>query len=249
MINLIDTHFHLDYYKNHAKIYYDINKLKQYTLCVTNSPEVFESCIDLYKETKYVRFALGYNPQCIKEFPFNKKAFLRCINKTKYIGEVGLDFSKQYIQYKEKQVDIFDYICKVAARENKILSIHSRKAEKEVLKILKSNGVKYAILHWYTGPLELIDDFIKEGYYFSINPTMINSIKGIKIINKIPKERILVESDGPFGKIAGKIMEPKDIKSGYLILDNKFDGEDMVDAIYNNFRRILENQQHKSQNK
>lgn len=104
-------------------------------------------------------------------------------------------------------------------------------------------------MHWYTGSLELIDDFIKEGYYFSINPTMINSIKGVKIINKIPKEKILFESDGPFGKIDGKRMEPKDIKSGYLILNNKFDGEDMVEVIYNNFRRILENQQRKSQNK
>lgn len=51
MNNLIDTHFHLDYYRNHKEIYNGINKFKQYTLCVTNQPEVFESCIDIYKTT------------------------------------------------------------------------------------------------------------------------------------------------------------------------------------------------------
>ena len=36
--HLIDTHFHLDYYKEHQKIYDGINERKQYTLCMTNSP-------------------------------------------------------------------------------------------------------------------------------------------------------------------------------------------------------------------
>ena len=63
MINLIDTHFHLDFYKNHKEIYNDINKLHQYTLCVTNSPEVYEECQKVYFNTKYLKFALGFNPK------------------------------------------------------------------------------------------------------------------------------------------------------------------------------------------
>ena len=42
--HLIDTHFHLDYYKEHQKIYDGINERKQYTLCMTNSPGVYISC-------------------------------------------------------------------------------------------------------------------------------------------------------------------------------------------------------------
>ena len=70
---LIDTHFHLDFYRDH-KFWYDrINELEQYTLCVTNSPEIYHSCKRLYPETKYVKFALGYNPQVSANTPFNKR--------------------------------------------------------------------------------------------------------------------------------------------------------------------------------
>ena len=92
-MQLIDTHFHLDYYENHKYWYDRINELKQYTLCVTNSPGVFHSCKRLYKETKYIKFALGYNPQQSVDEPFQQELFLHEIQGTDYIGEVGLDFS------------------------------------------------------------------------------------------------------------------------------------------------------------
>lgn len=243
MINLIDTHFHLDYYRNHKKLYEDINNLNQYTLCVTNLPEVFESCIELYKETKYLKFAVGYNPQMIKEAPFNKMSFLRCINKTKYIGEIGLDFSNQYIKYKKEQLEIFDYICSIVANQNKILSIHSRKAEKEVLMILKKNKVRNVIMHWYTGPSEMVSEFINEGYYFSINPSMMNSVAGLKVISQIPLNRILIESDGPIGKVNGKRIEPTSIVRLYELLNQVLGIKNASKIVFENFKVLLRNRE------
>ena len=239
MNNLIDTHLHLDCYRNHSEIYEEINKLKQYTLCVTNLPEVFESCIEMYKETRYIKFAVGYNPQMIISDKFDKASFLRSVYKPKYIGEVGLDFSKQYEEYKSKQIVIFDFICKVAANENKILSIHSRKAEKEVLALLKKNKVKYAIIHWYTGNVALVKEFIKEGYYFSINPAMLRSLAGKKIINEIPMERVLVETDGPISKMNGKRMEPRNLIEIYKKINELYNIHNSNKIIYNNFKRLL----------
>lgn len=239
MNNLIDTHFHLDCYKNHSQIYDDINKLEQYTICVTNLPGVFESCIGMYKETKYIKFAVGYNPQMIISNKFDKVSFLRAMHKTKYVGEVGLDFSKHYENYKSKQIVIFDFICKVAAKENKILSIHSRKAEKEVLALLKKNKVKYAIIHWYTGNVDLVKEFIKEGYYFSINPAMTRSLAGKKIIGEIPMERVLVETDGPISKMNGKKIEPKNLIEVYEKIDDIYNIKNCRNIIYNNFKRLL----------
>ncbi|HBI6963837.1 TPA: TatD family hydrolase [Clostridium perfringens] len=241
MNNLIDTHFHLDYYKNHSDLYNLINTLKQYTLCVTNSPEIFESCVDIYKESKYVKFALGYNPQTISECIFYKDNFNKCLKRTKYIGEVGLDFSGSNVKTRERQIEIFNYICNAAFKNNKILSIHSRKAEVEVLNILRANKVKYAIMHWYTGPLELVDEFIKEGYYFSINPNMVNSKKGCSIISKIPKNKILIESDGPFGKVDRRKIEPKDLKRVYEIINNQLNVSNIEGIVYENFKTLLEN--------
>lgn len=64
--------------------------------------------------------------------------------------------------------------------DNKIVSVHSRKAEKEVFELLQEYGTKNVIFHWYSGPLNLIDEIINAGYYFSINEAMTTSISGRK---------------------------------------------------------------------
>ena len=110
-MRLIDTHFHLDFYREHRYWYDQINAMKQYTLCVTNSPEIYCACKKLYSETRYVKFALGYNPQVCSEMVLSRQAFLSELAKAKYIGEVGLDFSPKHIGTKIKQVDAFEFIC------------------------------------------------------------------------------------------------------------------------------------------
>jgi len=89
MSNLIDCHFHIDYYEDYKKKYEDINKNKTYTLCVTNMPELYGTIRDVFEETKYIKFALGFNPQLAESEKFNKKIFYKYLDSTKYIGEVG----------------------------------------------------------------------------------------------------------------------------------------------------------------
>ncbi len=238
-MKLIDTHFHLDFYRDHKFWYDQINELKQHTLCVTNSPEIFVSCKRLYPETKYVKFALGYNPQISISTPFNKRLFLSQLSSTQYIGEVGLDFSAKNLCSKAAQIEAFEFICHNAAPHNKLLTIHSRKAEKETLAILKSTGIKRAIIHWYTGDLETVEMFIKAGYYFSINANMCATIKGQSIIKHIPIEKLLVESDGPFTKVGGSKYTPVDLPKTYIMLADLLGRPDIQDLIFNNFHRLL----------
>ncbi|EAE4152564.1 TatD family deoxyribonuclease, partial [Listeria monocytogenes] len=81
------------------------------------------------------------------EYDFDKNAFERGLQYTRYIGEVGLDFSKSNQQFKEQQIEIFQQITSPKYNKGNVYSIHSRKAEVEVLQILKSNNVKSAIFH------------------------------------------------------------------------------------------------------
>lgn len=202
MSRLIDMHFHLDFYVNHQQVYNRINQMEQHTLCVTNQPEIFESCIDLYKPTKYVQFGVGFHPQNAGSVSFGKASFLRSLSYTKYVGEVGLDFSKEYVCQKDKQIEIFDFICQFS--REKIMSIHCRMAEEDVYRILKKNGNKKIIMHWYTGDEKWMERFVELGCFFSVNFNMIRSENGKQIIAQIPINRIFVESDGPFTKVKGK---------------------------------------------
>ncbi|MFR8428069.1 MAG: TatD family hydrolase [Roseburia inulinivorans] len=97
--HLIDTHFHLDYYKEHQKIYDGINERKQYTLCMTNSPGVYISCKRIYPETKYLKFALGFHPQDVSLKDADFHDFMQLVNTTNYVGEIGLDFFKTKLYF------------------------------------------------------------------------------------------------------------------------------------------------------
>lgn len=240
MANLVDFHFHLDYYKDFNNKYNYINKNKIYTLCVTNMPELYEQCINTFKCTQYIKFALGFNPQLVGTEQFNKQLFNKYMSTTKYIGEVGLDYSKEHLSSKIEQRVIFEHICSVISGQNKILSIHSRKSEEDVLEILIKNKIKSAIFHWYSGKTDLIDEIISRGYYFSVNHAMTRTKSGREIIKKIPISNILVESDGPFVQINRVPVAPEQLILTYKNL-NEILSINMVDVVYNNLKRLLTN--------
>lgn len=234
MVNLIDTHFHLDFYKNHKDIYKKVNELKQYTICVTNSPEVYQECQKIYFNTKYIKFALGFNPKEIHSV----KSFILFKNKFKfadYIGEVGLDFSKKYINTKKEQIEIFEEIVEMCVEQNKLLSVHLKSSEDDAIKIIEKYKPKKCIIHWFSGNEKQLNKLIDLGCYFSINCNMLHNNK----IKLMPLNRILMESDGPFSKVNGKKYEPGLLREQYELIAKSIGVESLDYIIYNNFKRIL----------
>lgn len=237
----IDFHVHIDHYENINEILKKCEENQILTLFVTNLPEIFEKHNSYYKNFKNMRLAIGYHPDLIssKEYPFNEKLFKRQLLYTKYIGEVGLDFSKHNIPYKDKQIEVFKKIVFLGSIMDKVFTIHSRKAEKEVVEILEKYHVKKAVFHWYTGPLKLIEKILDLGYYFSVNIGMLKSINGRKILEKIPLDRIILESDGPFTKYNGKIYSSEDIESIYKEFELFYGINNLKEIIYENLRSLL----------
>lgn len=234
MKDLIDTHFHLDFYKNHKQMYKDINNLHQYTLCMTNTPEIYQECQKLYFNTKYIKFALGFNPKSNNP----KESFTKFINIFKgaeYIGEVGLDFSKQYISKIEEQKQYFNVIVELCSSANKLLSVHIRNAEDSAIEVIKKYKPKKCIIHWFTGNRKQMEQLVDLGCYFSINANMINN----KNILLIPKDKILIESDGPFTQVNGKKYEPKLLRQQYDIISKFLNEPKLEEIVYRNFNNIL----------
>lgn len=238
-MKLLDFHVHMDYYNNPQKIIEKYENMGIYALFMTNLPEMFENNYFPLLGKKNVRLALGFHPELVSEFEFDFFKFQALSKFTSYIGEIGLDFSKENIIYKEKQLKIFEQIIEFCSHNNKVFSIHSRKAEKEVLEILKKYKIKNAIFHWYSGPVKLINEILENGYYFSLNYKMLSSIQGRKILKAIPLNNILIETDGPFVRYEKKIVSPEVISNIYKDFASFYDNDQIEKIIYKNFKKII----------
>lgn len=237
----IDTHCHIDQYQNPHQIIYECEEQNIVTIAVTNLPSHFQIGLPHTKLCKKVRLALGMHPLYASNHKEEFSLFLNNINKTSYIGEVGLDFSREGITTKEIQIKTFTKILENIQGKKKILSIHSRRAEKEVLELLINYKIPNAIFHWYIGSQSLINRIVESGYYFSINPSMIESENGKKNISKIPLNHILTESDGPFIKVNNKEIKPWNVSLviDYLSKERNLTSKEVENIIYNNYKSLL----------
>ena len=197
---IIDTHCHYDMMESPENYINNVENTGDMVIGMTNLPSHFDIGFEHVRKYKKVRLALGFHPQLANEHKEELSLFAQYLSRTSYIGEIGLDFSSEFVSTKNIQVACLEYILKELQGKNKIVSVHSRCAEKVLFSLLLNYDIKNVIFHWYSGPLSLIPDIINRGYYFSINEAMTQSLSGRKIIDRIPIDRILTESDAPYNR-------------------------------------------------
>jgi TatD DNase family protein len=228
-------------FENPTQIIKDCENRKIITIGMTNLPSHFEMGYPHIKGYKYTRMALGLHPLMAREHNRELDRFKKNIDNTSYIGEIGLDFSRDGIATKEIQISSFEYVLETIKSKKKIASLHSRRAEKEVLELLKKYGIKNAIFHWYSGGAKVLREIIENGYYFSINPAMVKSKSGQKLIAEIPLDRILTETDSPYTQIGSRTTNPSDVKIviSYLSESKSMSAEVVENKIYSNFKSLI----------
>lgn len=107
--------------------------------------------------------------------------------------------------------------------------------------VIRIIGDKYEfkpILHWFTGSTGELADAISYGYYFSINLSMTRTKKSV-LIERIPKDKPLLETDMPF---ANNRMSHKQMLEETIFRISEIIGETVVDTsnlLWANFARLL----------
>ena len=197
---MIDTHCHFDMMLKPEAYIRQKEQAGDIVIGMTNLPSHFKLGAPFIRDYKHIRLALGLHPLLATENIRETKLFREYIDQTSYIGEIGLDFSKSSNRNKNVQISVLKELLAALQGKNKIVSVHSRKAEKELLTLLCEYDIKNVVFHWYSGPTALIPEIISKGYYFSINEAMTLSKKGHSIIDVIPRNRILTESDAPYNE-------------------------------------------------
>lgn len=237
-----DAHCHIDLGDNIQEIINESEHEKIYILAMTNLPVLFDK-LDKSLSSKYIRACLGFHPELVFKYKFLIPKMWEFLERTKYIGEVGLDFEKNTtIEEKEVQIKFLkELIRRCNSAERKILSLHSRGAEKEIEAIIKNNFNGTLIFHWYSGGITVMKNLLKNGAYFSINKAMVNSKSGKRLIENIPLNRILIETDFPFVNRLKKKYEKSMLDEIiYEIAEiKKMDILEISNILSNNFKLVI----------
>ena len=207
---MIDFHCHLDLYPNPGAVRDECVRRGLYVLSVTTTPSAWKGTSALSTQSQRIRTALGLHPQLAHERQNELRLFDSLLPETRFIGEIGLDGGTEFRSHWQSQVMVFEHImAKCSAAGGRILSLHSRRASGAVLDYLeKSSDSVLPVLHWFSGSSRDLDRAINLGCWFSIGPAMLANQKGRALAARIPLERVLTESDGPFAQLDGKAMMP-----------------------------------------
>lgn len=174
-----------------------VNTIINCGIDITNSKE----CINLSKKYERIYCALGVHPHEADSVPPNYISELEKMfefKKAVAVGEIGLDYHYNFSERKN-QIKIFEEQILLAKKLDKPIIVHDREAHKDTLDLLKKYAPK-GVVHCFSGSLEMANEVIKIGMYIGIGGavTFKNAKKIVDVVNSIPMERILLETDAPY---------------------------------------------------
>lgn len=220
----IDTHCHL-----HDEKLKDSDKVVGEYLEAGVSIAINMACCALTSEMgkqlaeKYpsVYFGTGCHPSDVSGLDneeFERISALTTHPKCVAIGEIGLDY---YWPGYDKELQAKGFISQLElAKESKLpVSIHSRDATGDMLKIIKENKDKLiygGVMHCFSGSVETAKELLKAGLYISFaGPlTFKNANTLLEVAKFVPDDRYLTETDSPYltpHPFRGKVNGPKHI--------------------------------------
>lgn len=256
-MGFFDSHSHL----NDEKFDEDRNKVIKeiYEAGTTNfitagySVESSKKAIDIANNYDFIYATVGISPN---DIPQNEEELWKQISEIKQlainnkkivaIGEIGLDYYWN-TENKEIQKKAFIEQIKLANELNLPIVIHTREAVMDTIQILKENNVKnQGVFHCCPQNRELIKEGLKLGFYISFaGPiTFKNSKNADEMINLVPNDRILIETDSPYlapEPVRGTRNTPENVKFvAQKIANSKGKTLEMIEKItQENTRKIF----------
>ena len=208
-MELIDTHAHLDDEKfAHDRAAVVERALAAGVVKIITMGDSLESSarsVALAERFDPVYAAVGIHPeeaQPMTAATDDRLAAWAAQEKVVAIGEIGLDYYWEKDEEKRAlQRAIFVRQLDLARQLKLPVCIHDREAHGDMMKILKTEGRGLrGVLHCYSGSWEMAAELLKGDWYFGIDGplTYKNAAKLPEIVQRLPAERILVETDSPY---------------------------------------------------
>lgn len=238
----VDTHCHLDLYPDPAHIVQEINRVGMHVIAVTNAPFVFPATQALAGDSGFIHPSIGLHPELVKTHGTQLSMLIEKLQDVRFVGEVGLDYSERNESERLQQRKVFETILqKCHEFGDKIVSIHTRRAVNDVIDMVGSKFRGSAILHWFAGTEKQLAIAHRNGLYFSVNPSMVLSKSGRRLIAAMHPSSVLTETDGPFIDIDGKPALPINVNIIIKYLANLWVTSEIevIDKVYDNFQMVI----------
>ena len=213
----------------------------RHSLAVTCTPAEFETTL---VNGRCEHLALGLHPWQLNAQNTCElvEAFAHQLPKTRLIGEIGLDFYGDFAQSSSVQLNAFTSICAQLEDGGYLLSLHSRKAERELLDILEANGLTRScicILHAYNGSSVDLTRALESGCLFSLGLRELKTKRGREYARQLPATRLLLETDADGREPFSPQDQERSLEDALELL-NSIRGCDMREQIADNFCRAME---------
>ena len=222
---LIDSHAHLEMPEFKKDLEAVIQRAKgsgvEYIFTVGTEKKDWKRAVEIADSHPSIYAILGVHPHNAKEIDDQTYPTLRglCRNgKVRAYGEIGLDFFRN-LSPRDIQLKRFREQIGLAKELDLPIVIHDREAHRETLEILKSEKAEESggIIHCFSGDYEMAKACLDMGFYISIpgSITFKKAEGSRKIVERIPLESLLVETDAPFltpEPFRGKRNEPSYVR-------------------------------------
>ena len=185
----LDLHAHVDTGIDAAKL----SALQAIVFAVTRSLDEAEQALKRSDGTTI--WGVGCHPGLVgSQKAFDVERFRVLVEGTPYVGELGLDGASRVPM--DMQGHTLSGALAVLKQSPRITSLHSYKATSEILSLIAERPQPGLILHWWLGTKRETARAVELGCYFSMNRS---SVRRGDLLTWIPLDRVLPETDHPFG--------------------------------------------------
>lgn len=201
-----DTHAHYDdeRFDNDRSEILDMLPEKGVELVVNAASDLLSAgkSIELAERYDYIYAAVGVHPHEAKSFDSTTVSNLRELGrhpKVVAIGEIGLDYHYNFSS-KEEQARALYAQLELAKELDMPVIIHDREAHEDIMNAIKAfPGIK-GVFHCYSGSLEMAREIVGLGLYISFTGsiTFKNARKAPEVVEWLPEDRIMIETDCPY---------------------------------------------------
>ena len=199
---LIDAHAHLDHYQDEP-LEAALEEIRTYPVfTISNSMDIpaYQRNLEIAEQCEWVLPTFGIHPWNAPGYAGRLEELGRWIKRSPMLGEIGLDFHfVEDAAFYPAQRKVLKFFLEVAQRQNKIVNLHTKGAEAEILEWLDRYHIQRAIVHWYSGPLDVFREMITRGFFFTIGVEVSHSSHVQALAHELPLSQLLTETDNPGG--------------------------------------------------